>query len=51
MAPFPAQLLGRAAGEEFQVRRPDGVEVRYRVEKIENALAGGDWDDDSVKPA
>jgi transcription elongation GreA/GreB family factor len=51
MAPFPAQLLGRAAGEEFQVRRPDGVEVRYRVEKIENALAGGDWDDDTVKPA
>ncbi len=44
-APFPAQLIGRKESEEFEAKSLDGHTHRYRVKKIENALASGEWDD------
>ena len=46
-APFPQQLLGKTVGEEFSVTFPDGRQVRYRVLSIFNALASGEWDEES----
>lgn len=43
-APFMQQFIGLKPGDEVKVRHTDGSETPYRVEKIENALAGGEWD-------
>jgi transcription elongation factor GreA len=42
-APLAQQFLGRSVGEAFEVEHPGGGTTAYRVLKIENALAAGEW--------
>ncbi|MGB9692453.1 MAG: GreA/GreB family elongation factor [Candidatus Sumerlaeaceae bacterium] len=50
-APFPAQLLGKKVGDEFEAQSLDGQRRRFRVKAIDNALASGEWDEASVPVA
>jgi len=43
-APLAMQFSGRREGEELTVERPGGGTTRYRILRIENALATGEWD-------
>jgi transcription elongation GreA/GreB family factor len=43
-SPFMAQFVGKKVRDEFTVKRPDGKEVRYKIQTIGNALESGEWD-------
>ena len=43
-SPFMSQFIGKKVGEEVVIRHPDGSETPYKIVKIEDALASGEWD-------
>lgn len=43
-SPFMSQFVGKKPGEEVVIRHPDGSQTPYKVIKIEDALASGEWD-------
>jgi transcription elongation factor GreA len=44
LSPLATQFLGKKVGEKFTLDRPGAPSTKYRVKKIDNALASGDWD-------
>jgi len=43
-SPFMQQFVGKKVGDEVTVRHPDGSQTPYRILKITDALASGEWD-------
>lgn len=43
LSPFMQQFVGKKEGEELTIRHPDGSQTPYKITKISDALASGEW--------